>query len=64
MNRYEELEKLVLSLKDEFHKFYEKGNKSAGTRLRKGMQDLKHMAQEIRTAVLEVKATGKESAEE
>lgn len=52
MNRFEELKTLVLSLEDEFHKFYEKNNKAAGTRVRKGMQTLKKIAQEIRTSVL------------
>lgn len=56
MNRFEELKTLVLSLEDEFHKFYEKNNKSAGTRVRKGMQTLKKIAQEIRTSVLASKA--------
>ncbi|HLP34644.1 MAG TPA: hypothetical protein VK133_01485 [Amoebophilaceae bacterium] len=56
MNRYEEVEQLVLSLKEEFHKFYEKDNKAAGTRVRKGMQELKKIAQEIRASVLDVKA--------
>jgi hypothetical protein len=36
-------------------KFYEKGNKAAGTRLRKGMQELKKLAQEIRVEVQERK---------
>ncbi len=51
MNRFEELKTLILSLEDEFHKFYEKDNKAAGTRVRKGMQTLKKIAQEIRTDV-------------
>ncbi|TSJ80517.1 MAG: histone H1 [Candidatus Cardinium sp.] len=57
MNRFEELKTLVLSLEDEFHKFYEKDNKAAGTRVRKGMQTLKKIAQEIRTNVSISKAS-------
>jgi hypothetical protein len=32
-------------------KFYEKGNKAAGTRARKGLQDLKKLAQDIRLEI-------------
>ena len=39
-------------------KFYDKGNQAAGTRVRKGMQDLKNLAQEIRTEVQEKKNAG------
>ncbi|MBX9890536.1 MAG: histone H1 [Amoebophilaceae bacterium] len=57
MNRFEELKALILSLEEEFYKFYDKGNKTAGTRVRKGMQELKKIAQEVRTNVLEFKQT-------
>ncbi|MCU0446401.1 MAG: histone H1 [Microscillaceae bacterium] len=55
MNRFEELRKLVLDLEGDFDKFYNKGNQAAGTRVRKGMQDLKVLAQEIRTQVQDMK---------
>lgn len=55
MNRFEELRDLLSSLEDDFVKFYDKGNKAAGTRVRKGMQDLKTLAQEIRTEVQNMK---------
>ena len=42
-------------------KFYEKGNKSAGTRVRKNMNELKRKAQEIRKEVQEIKAKTKET---
>jgi hypothetical protein len=50
-NRFDELQNLVNSLKDDFSKFYDKNNKAAGTRVRRGMQDLKVLAQDIRTEV-------------
>jgi len=56
MNRYEELEALLESLKEDFQKFYEGGNKAAGTRVRKGMLELKDKAQEIRKEVQEIKS--------
>jgi hypothetical protein len=57
MKRYEELKNLVLSLEADFVKFYEKNNSAAGTRVRKGMQDIKNLAQEIRIEVQDLKNT-------
>jgi|TARA_R100000030_G_scaffold78308_1_gene61291 hypothetical protein len=34
---------------------FEQGNKSAGTRIRKAMQEIKTMAQEVRVEVQEIK---------
>jgi len=55
MNRFSEVEELVMGLRDDFAKFYEKDNKAAGTRVRAGMQSLKKLAQEIRAQVTELK---------
>ena len=55
MDRYNQLEALLESLKDDFEKFYDKGNKAAGTRVRKGMLELRNMAQDIRAEVQEIK---------
>ena len=55
MNQYKKLKQLVLGIEDNFVKFYEKENNAAGTRIRKGMQDLKVLAQEIRTEVQDIK---------
>jgi hypothetical protein len=55
MSRYDELLNHVQQLEDDFNKFYDKGNKAAGTRIRKGMQDLKKLAQDIRTEIQEKK---------
>lgn len=55
MNRYEELKRLVLGLEDDCTKFYEKDNNAAGTRARKGMQDLKTLAQDIRKNIQDIK---------
>jgi hypothetical protein len=56
---YYKLVEYVKSLEVDVHKFYEKGQAAAGTRLRKGLSDLKRMAQEIRNDVQDVKATRK-----
>ena len=55
MSRYQELEALLESLKDDFQKFYGDGNKAAGTRVRKGMLELRNKAQDIRKEVQEIK---------
>ena len=52
---YEKLQEHVASLEDDFQKFYDKSNKAAGTRVRKGMQELKQLAQDIRTDVQDKK---------
>ena len=44
-----------MSLEGDFEKFYDKENQAAGTRVRKGMQDLKNLAQEIRVEVQDMK---------
>ena len=58
MARFDQLKELVMSLEDDFNKFYDKGNKAAGTRVRKGMQDLKVLAQDIRKEVQDMKNEG------
>lgn len=55
MQKLQELKDLLTSLEGDFDKFYNKGNSAAGTRIRKGMQDVKNLAQVIRTEVQEVK---------
>ena len=55
MELYEQLKNLVASLEDDFSKFYEKGNKAAGTRVRKGCQDVKNLCQDIRVNVSDKK---------
>jgi hypothetical protein len=58
MSRFSDVKNLVMSLEADFEKFYDKGNQAAGTRVRKGMQDLKNLAQEIRTEVQNKKNQG------
>jgi len=59
MNRLQELRDLLTTFEKDFVKFYEKGNKSAGTRVRKHMNELKRKAQEIRKEVQDIKAVDK-----
>ena len=55
MDKFNELKGIVDALEADFGKFYNDGNNAAGTRVRKGMQDLKNLAQEIRLNVQEIK---------
>jgi len=58
MARFEQVKDLVMSLEGDFDKFYNKNNQAAGTRVRKGLQDLKTLAQEIRTEIQNKKNEG------
>ena len=51
MEKYQQIRELIISAEGDFDKFYNKGNKAAGTRVRKAMQDLKELAQSIRIDV-------------
>ena len=60
MERFNQLKSLVDSFEKDFEKFYEKGNKAAGVRVRKHMQDLRKLAQDIRADVQSKKKEGEE----
>ncbi len=51
MNRYEDLLKMIQSFEKDFTKFYKNGNKTAGVRVRKDMQDLRRLAKSIRDEI-------------
>ena len=52
MQEYETLKRLVTEAEDDVSKA-EGGNKAAGTRVRKKMQEIKSAAQEVRKKILE-----------
>jgi hypothetical protein len=56
MEEYEKLKQLVESAAEDIAKA-EGGNKAAGTRVRKMMQDIKSTAQEVRKKILEVRSS-------
>ena len=58
MQKFEQLEQLVADTKEDARKFYQDGNKAAGTRVRKAMQEVKNLAQEIRLEIQERKNQG------
>ena len=54
MEAYERLKRMIAEIDDDMKKA-EGGNKAAGTRVRKAMQDIKNTAQEIRKGVLDLR---------
>ena len=58
MNRIEQIQSMVADLEVDMNKFYEKGNKAAGTRARKQLQELKKVAQEVRLEIQDMKNSG------
>lgn len=55
MTSFEKLLELVELIREDNEKFFSKDNNSAGTRLRKGLQEIKKQANLIRTEVTEKK---------
>lgn len=61
IDKYDELLKLLkeeveldgkkFNLKEDFEKFFVRGNKTAGTRIRRMMQEVKKLSQEVRNDV-------------
>lgn len=58
MSRIGEIKTLMEGLEEDLVKFYDKGNKAAGTRARKQLQDLKKLSQEIRLEIQDIKNNG------
>ena len=59
MENYNKIVALIELMKEDVDKFFDKGNKSAGTRVRTACQDLKKLAQELRVDVQDAKKTTK-----
>jgi hypothetical protein len=65
LDKYDQLVKILteevevdgkkFNLKDDFEKFFIRGNRTAGTRIRKVMQEIKRLSQEVRNDVQEYK---------
>jgi len=58
MSRIEQVRNLISELEPDMDKFYEKGNKAAGTRARKTLQEIKKVSQEIRLEIQDMKNRG------
>lgn len=55
MEKFEKVKQLIADVETDVEKFYNANNGAAGTRVRKGMQDLKVLATDIRKEVTEKK---------
>jgi len=55
MNRLEELKQMVATFEDDYSKFQEKGNKTAGTRARKSLQEIRNFAKDVRMEISDAK---------
>ena len=55
MQEYEQLKALISEIEADVSKA-EGGNKAAGTRVRKQMQEIKKAAQNVRNSILEIRA--------
>jgi hypothetical protein len=59
--KFDNIYAILNEAEEDLTKFDEKGNKAAGTRLRKAMQSIKALAQEIRVEVQERKNAEKDA---
>lgn len=55
MEKFNQLKTLIESMNDDYTKFTEKGNSAAGTRVRKTLQEIKKLAQDMRVEISEKK---------
>ena len=55
MKEFDKIKQLVNELEADVLKFSEKGNNLAGTRVRKGLQEIKKAAQDMRIAIQNAK---------
>ena len=61
MEKFNEIKALIESAEKDMESFFVKGNKSAGTRVRGAMQQLKQLAQEVRATVQDIKNAEKKA---
>lgn len=59
MAKFNELKNLIDGLEGDADKFFNKGNNAAGTRVRKGLQELKNLSQDLRLKIQEAKNSAK-----
>jgi hypothetical protein len=55
IEKFNELKSLLEGLEPDADKFFNKGNSAAGTRVRKGLQELKNLSQDLRLKIQEAK---------
>lgn len=60
MSNFAKLKEVVASVEKDVEKFYNGKNSAAGTRVRKSLQEIKGLAQEIRKEITEKKNISKQ----
>jgi hypothetical protein len=55
MNNIEQMKNLISEFEIDYNKFNEKKNKTAGTRARKTLQDIRNLAKDVRVEIIESK---------
>jgi ElaB/YqjD/DUF883 family membrane-anchored ribosome-binding protein len=55
MEKVTEFETLLQTFKEDYEKFVEKGNKTAGTRARKTLQEIRNLAKDTRDEISNTK---------
>ena len=55
MELFDQIKAIIEEAEEDVSKFYEKGNKAAAVRIRKHMQDIKKLAQDLRIHVQDTK---------
>jgi rubrerythrin len=55
MELFEQIKTLITEAEEDVSKFYEKGNKASAVRIRKAMQEVKKLAQDLRVHVQDTK---------
>ena len=53
--KFAQLKAIIATVETDMQKFIEKGNKSAGTRIRKNLQDIRSVASDLRKEILAIK---------
>lgn len=59
--KYQQMIEHLKNLENDVHKFYDKEQAAAGTRVRKGLSELKKMAQDMRNEIQDIKTQRKGS---
>jgi archaellum component FlaC len=55
MEKFNQIKELIASAEADVKKFYESKNNAAGTRVRKALQEMKALAQDMRNEITELK---------
>jgi hypothetical protein len=55
MEKVSQFETLLTSFKEDYEKFIDKGNKAAGTRARKTLQEIRNLAKDTRDEISNTK---------